>query len=299
MQSPDKKEEKKTVVSANTDSAKNVMADPNHDAKTIANASIKQTIDKAASDINQPAKSDPTASKPAKSDQPAKVNKKANKGAKRRKDGLNKTTAVYRSSFIERGVDQAVTRDEIQQSRLVKNPKIKDSSVRSELLGTAGMKADTHSRVNGYLSGMTAKELRIFQDFKLPASLVSKSPDQGGFSREHKLYVFSICCSIASGKLPCDLDLSHLSAAAKKIDPKFSAKTKGHNTITLLIKFLKTEKSSFSINHWDATYNGVTQANYLMSFLGKTGLASVAGSKASRTATINTGHPIIKALKAL
>ncbi|MGI1988612.1 hypothetical protein [Shewanella glacialipiscicola] len=196
--------------------------------------------------------------------------------------------------FITQASDFMLTRDSIEASRIAELKLTEDAS-RKDKLGMNGMKAECHAKANAYLSGMTPAALAVFKELKIDAKQMASTPEAGGMSREHKRMTITICESIAQKRLPANLDLSKATEAAKKIDPKFAAMTRGHNSIALLIETIKL-KNHFSVNYWTQECNGATQANYVMGLIAKLGLGKVTGSKEARTASIDTDHAIIEAL---
>lgn len=199
--------------------------------------------------------------------------------------------------FITQASDFMLTRDTIASRRKVELS-LNETASRKEALGAGGMKAECHAKANAYLSGMTPAALTVFKTLGIDAKQMALAPEAGGMSREHKRMTITICESIAQSKKPAYIDLSKATEAAKKIDAKFSAMTRGHNSIALLIETLQSKKT-FTVNYWTQECNGATQANYIMGLITKLGLGTVSGSKEARTATIKTDHPIVTALMKL
>ncbi|TOK05858.1 hypothetical protein CGI28_24430, partial [Vibrio parahaemolyticus] len=71
------------------------------------------------------------------------------------------TNKSFLSAATASAIDGLTFAQEMFAKRSEENEKITETSSRRERLGEAGMRAETHARMNSYLSGLNASEMRI------------------------------------------------------------------------------------------------------------------------------------------
>lgn len=203
-------------------------------------------------------------------------------------------------SFTAAAVSSAVDNMEFVQTISAKikegNDKITETSSRRERLGEAGMRAETHSRMNSYISGLQANEMKVVKMLNPtldPSNIINHA------SREHKKYVIGLCAVIAQETSAPNLQA--LNDAAKSINPQFSEIKKVHKTVFAIIEAITDNETSFSDTYIKELmqHDTLTQAGYVCGFFSKYGLGEVRKDGSRKIVTINNDHALVKAIRAL
>ncbi|EOB4971235.1 hypothetical protein KW516_19245 [Vibrio fluvialis] len=206
------------------------------------------------------------------------------------------TNKSFLSAAVSSAVDGLTFSQEMFTKRAAENEKITETSSRRERLGEAGMRAETHSRMNSYLSGLQANEMKVVKMLNPtldPANIINHA------SREHKKYVIGLCAVIAQETSAPNLQA--LNDAAKSINPQFSEIKKVHKTVFAMIEAITDNETSFSDTYIKELmqHDTMTQAGYVCGFFAKYGLGEVRKDGSRKIVTINNDHPLVQAIRAL